>query len=375
MRPEIHDLLDLAIPSLQDYALVLLDPQGVIVGWLAGAETILGYREEEIVGCDGSVLFVPEDIKKGVPAYELEVARRSPYAQDDRWHVRGDATRVWISGTAVAIRDHAGELRGYFKIMRDRTDLRMNVELRANQVQALEDAMKRMQQFIETVGHELRNPLAPIKNVAAILPRLSEDPAIHKLATTLSHQLATLERMVGDLMDVSRLQNQKLDLRLRAVDIRELLEEQLAGQAPVAEAKGVRLEGLFLDHPLPLMADADRLRQAIANLLGNAIKYTPEGGTVWLKVTQEGGDIIIKVQDTGIGIAPDVLPQIFDLFTQEPRARALAPGGLGVGLAIVRQIAELHGGVAQARSGGTDKGSEFALRLPCKGPATGEISS
>jgi signal transduction histidine kinase len=125
---------------------------------------------------------------------------------------------------------------------------------------------------------------------------------------------------------------------------------------------------LFLKHPLRLVADADRLRQAVANLLGNAIKYTPEGGTVWVDVTQQSDEIIVRVQDTGIGIAPHVLPGIFDLFTQEPRARNLVPGGLGIGLAVVREIAELHGGLVQARSGGLGKGSEFALRLPCSGP-------
>lgn len=112
----------------------------------------------------------------------------------------------------------------------------------------------------------------------------------------------------------------------------------------------------------------DRLRQALSNLIGNAVKYTPAGGTIWVKATQEGGDVVARVQDTGIGIAPEVLPRIFELFTQEVRAKDLVPGGLGIGLAIVRQIAELHGGVVQARSGGTGKGSEFTLRIPQGGP-------
>ena len=117
-----------------------------------------------------------------------------------------------------------------------------------------------------------------------------------------------------------------------------------------------------------LVADPSRLRQAVSNLLVNAVKYTPPGGTIWLKATQEAGDIVIRVQDTGIGIAADVLPRIFELFTQESRASDLVPGGLGVGLAIVAQIAELHGGVAQARSGGTGRGAEFTLRIPVLGP-------
>jgi PAS domain S-box-containing protein len=356
------------LPSLRDYAVLLLDTEGRIVGWLGGAEAIFGYREREIVGCHSSTLFVPEDVKMGLDRYELDVARQDSYSQDDRWHLRADNTRIWISGTVTAVREPSGELRGFVKIVRDRTDLRMNAENRANQLDAVEGAMERTRRFLQTLGHELRNPLAPIRNCATILARVSEDPRVHKVAQTIDNQVRVLERIAGDLMDVSRLEHQKLELRLSEFDLRPLLEEEVAGQAARAAAKRLVLECLVPDHPLLLVGDADRLRQAVSNLLTNAIKYTPDGGSIWVKATQEADDIVVRVQDTGIGIAPEVLPRIFELFTQEQRARDLVPGGLGVGLAIVSQIAELHGGAAQARSGGTGKGSEFTLRFPRKGP-------
>ncbi|TWO72888.1 PAS domain S-box protein [Caenimonas sedimenti] len=368
MTPEAQRILDRALPSMRDYAIVLIDPKETIVGWLGGAEEIFGYREREIVGCHTSTLFVPEDIELGLDHFELEVARRDSYAQDDRWHVRADGTRIWISGTVTAVREESGALCGFLKIMRDRTDLRMNAENRSNQLEAVENAMERTRRFLETLGHELRNPLAPILNSVAIIQHGSADAQVQKAARVISNQVQLLERIAGDLMDVSRLKHRKLELRLSEFDIRALVEEEASGQLERARAKGVHLECLVPDQPLLLVADADRVRQAVGNLLGNAIKYTQKDGCVWVKAILEADNIIVRVQDTGIGIAPDALKRIFELFTQEPRAKDVAPGGLGVGLAIVSQIAELHGGMAQARSSGIGKGAEFMIRLPRRGP-------
>ncbi|MDB5958500.1 PAS domain-containing sensor histidine kinase [Ramlibacter sp.] len=372
MTPQAQRLLQLSLPNLRDYAIVLFDPTGHIVAWLAGAEQIFGYREEEIVGCHSATLFVPEDVELGLDRYELDLARQNSYSEDDRWHLRADGTRIWVTGTVTAVREESGELCGFLKIMRDRTDLRMRSENRSNQLSAVEAAMERTRRFLQTLGHELRNPLAPIRNCTTILMRASDDPRIHKVAQTIVNQVSVLERIASDLMDVSRLQHRKLELRLSEFDVRALLEEEVAGQAARATAKGLQLECLLPDQPLPVLADPDRIRQAVSNLLTNAIKYTPEGGSIWVKATQEADDILLRVQDTGIGIAPEILPRIFELFTQEPRASDLVPGGLGVGLAIVNQIAELHGGVAQARSGGSGKGSEFMLRIPRWGPGHSE---
>jgi PAS domain S-box-containing protein len=371
VTPHARALLELALPTVRDHALVLLAPDGTICAWLCGAEDMFGYTAEEMVGRHISVLFEPGDIDKRLDKYELQVAARDSYSQDDRWHLRKDGNRIWASGTVTALRDGSG-LRGFIKLMRDRTDVRIDSEHRTNQFEAADDALSRTHRFLQTLGHEMRNPLAPIRNAAYIAAKASDDPRVRKAAEVIGNQVAVLERMANDLMDVSRLEHRKLELRVREFDVRGLLEEEGAGQRLPATAKDVRIETLLPEQPLPVVADPIRLRQAVSNLLVNAIKYTPAGGMIWLKATQEGDDLVIRVQDTGIGIAGEMLPRIFELFTQEARARDLVPGGLGVGLAIVAQIAELHGGVAQARSGGSGKGSEFTLRIPRAGPPSGQ---
>ncbi len=368
VKEQTQKLLELALFSVTDYAFVLMDPDGTVVDWLGGAQDILGYSAQEVMGRPISIIFMQEDLDKGLHLHELEVASRDSKSEDDRWHVRKDGTRIWVSGTVTALRDANG-ICGFIKIMRDRTDLRINSENRSNQLEAVEGALDRTRRFLHTLGHELRNPLAPIRNLAFLVERISPDPRIKTATSTIDNQVAVLERIAADLMDVARLHQRKLDLRLSNFDVRELLEQEAAGHMGAARAKGVRLETLLPQEPIEVVADPQRLRQAISNLLVNAVKYTTEGGSIWVKATLEAEDLVIRVQDTGIGIAPDVLPRIFDLFTQEPRASELVPGGLGVGLSIVNQIAELHGGVAQARSSGAGKGSEFALRLPRHGPS------
>jgi PAS domain S-box-containing protein len=374
VTPQARELLELALPALRDYALLLLDSGGSVVAWLCGAEQIFGYREEEIVGRPVSLLFVPEDRARGLDRFELEVAAKNSYSQDDRWHLRKDGTRIWASGTVTALRD-AGGLRGFIKVVRDRTDQKMDAQLRVNRAEAATEALERARSFMATLGHELRNPLAPIKNSAYILPRLSDDPRVHRIASMIGNQAASLERLANDLMDVSRLEHAKLELRLAPVDVGALLQEEVSGQMLPARAKGLQMQVLLPEQPVLAEADPDRLRQAVNNLLSNAIKYTPAGGRIWAKATVETEEAVIRVEDTGIGIAPEALPKIFELFTQETRARDLVPGGLGVGLAMVRQIAELHGGVVQARSAGSGKGSEFSLRLPLRASASPPTSS
>lgn len=366
MLAQARQLLQMALPDMRDYALLLLDPQGIVVGWLWGCEEVFGYSEAEAVGRPGSFLFVPEDLEKGLDRHELEIAARDSRSQDDRWHLRKDGQRIWASGSVTALRDEGG-LHGFVKIVRDRTDQRLGQEARANRLADAEAALLRTRQFLQTLGHELRNPLGPIKNSVHLLSRLSEDPRVRKVADTVRNQVAVLERITSDLMDVSRLEHKKLDLRLDEVDARALVQEAAAGQAPAARAKGIELQAVTPAYPILALVDADRLRQALGNMLSNAIKYTPAGGQVWAKVTQEAEDLVVRVEDTGIGIDAETLPRIFELFTQENRAKDLVPGGLGIGLAIVRQIAALHGGVVEARSAGKGKGAEFTLRIPARG--------
>ena len=364
MATPLRELLELGLAQMRDYAVVMLDTDGLIAGWFGGAQQVLGWTIDEARGRPVTLFFTEEDIRKGVPQYELELARNRTTSQDDRWHLRKDGSRIWVTGTVTAIVDQAGELRGYVKVMRDRTDQRIAFEERANRLAAAEQALERTTEFLRRLGHELRNPLTPIKNSAYILPRISTEARVIQLAEIIGNQATVIERLSSDLMDVTRLERHAVDFRPRPVDVCALLREQAVAHSFEAASRGVRVDALLPQRPLFVMGDAARLHQAVSNLLLNALKYTAHGGTVWVKATEEADHIAIKIEDTGIGIAPDMLPRIFGLFTQEPRARDAVPGGLGIGLAIVREIAQLHGGSVQARSGGVGKGSEFTLRLP-----------
>ena len=347
--------------------MICIDREGRVSAWLGAAEQILGYTPQEAVGRPTALIFRPEDTQKGLDRYELEVAAHQSRSEDDRWHVRKDGTRIWMTGSVQAVKDDDGQLLGYVKVMRDKTDERAHVALLENQLHALQASQERTERFLSTLGHEIRNPLAPIQTACHIVSRLSGDPRAGKAVDTIAQQVAVLSRLASDLMEVSRAGAGKIRLQLEKVDLREVLNGAVAAMRGSAEAKGVRLESLMPAGSLHVMLDQERFQRVVLNLLGNAIKYTPGGGTVWVKATLEGRQALFRIEDTGIGIAPDVLPRIFDLFTQESQAADLVPSGLGIGLTIVKELVELHGGNVEARSAGTGKGAEFTVRLPAAG--------
>lgn len=369
MDVDARKLLELALPELRDYALILLDADGRIVAWLCGSQDILGYSAEEVIGQPLAMLFVQEDVEKGLHAYELELAREDSTSHDDRWHVRKDGTRIWVAGTVTALKQ-GGELLGYAKVLRDRTDLRMVTEARANELSGARAELQRLRLFVNGLGRELRSPLAPLGWIGKAARALLEGATMPEAAGTGIRPAALVERLAVDLTDVSRLQSGAFTLHRSEFDLCPLLREECAAHEPSATGKGLKLEALLPHAPLPVDGDAERLRQAMRHLLANALKYTPRGGTIWVKATQEDDEVVIRIEDSGIGIDPAALQHIFELFTREERAKEIAPGYLGVGLAIVRHIARLHGGVVQARSGGAGKGAEFTLRLPRSGQAS-----
>jgi signal transduction histidine kinase len=269
-----------------------------------------------------------------------------------------------MTGSVTAVKDPSGVLLGYVKVIRDKTDLRTRIEMLDNQVQAARASQERTSRFLSTLGHELRNPLGPMQAACHIVNRLSTEPKINKAVEVIDQQIRVLSRLTADLMEISRADAGKIKLDLKKTDLRAVLGDAVFGMRRTADDKGVQLESLMPQTPLEVMLDSERFPRVVLNLLGNAIKYTPPAGTVWVKATQEGDEVLLRVEDTGMGIAPDVLPRIFDLFTQQRQAADMAPGGLGIGLAIVKQLVELHGGNVQARSAGNGKGAEFTVRLP-----------
>lgn len=352
------------LSQARDHALISLDTRGVIVAWLGGAELVLGHSAQEVIGRHIALVFTPEDREKGYPDYELQVAAQDSSSEDSRWHVRKDGTRIWVTGTVTAVRDEAGKVFGFVKVMRDMTDHRTHTERFEHEVSELGEAREQTRRFLRTLGHEIRNPLAVLSNLAGILERMLQDERGQRVVHQVATQVDVLRRLADDLMDVTRLELGKVQLDKKRLDLCGILEDAVAGMQASAAAKSISLQTILPPSRLMVEVDVARIHQVVYNLLNNAIKYSNNGGSVWVKASQEGNEVVCRVQDTGIGIFPPVLPRLFDLFSQADEGSTMRAGGIGVGLALVRQIVELHGGTVQAKSPGLGKGAEFSFRLP-----------
>jgi signal transduction histidine kinase/ActR/RegA family two-component response regulator len=234
---------------------------------------------------------------------------------------------------------------------------------RLNEELAAED--RRKDEFLAMLAHELRNPLGAISNAGQVLDQTpSADPRVRGLGTVIGRQVRHLSRLVDDLLDVSRFTRGQIDLRPRPVELKPIVEGAVETTRPLLEQRGHRLTVALPEEPVRLEADATRIEQVLANLLHNAAKFTAPGGRIELTAETEDGQVVLRVRHNGHGIAPDLLPRIFDLFVQEDRSLARSHGGLGIGLTLVRTLVERHGGTVEAHSEGPGRGSEFVVRLP-----------
>jgi PAS domain S-box-containing protein len=360
--PGSTQILQAFVASAIAEAIVVLTPAGTVCGWTKGARQLLGYEESEILGKPLNRIFTPEDQSKNIHLFELEVAAADFFAEDDRWHLRKDGSRVWVTGTLSAVRDSADNLIGFVKVMRDRTDLRTRLERLEIDNASLREQAGRTDLFLHTLGHELRNPLGPLSMVTKLL-RANEN-AKTQAVQVIDRQVAVLKGLADDLMDIARSAHAGFELNFERIHLQKLLLNAVSDLQEAADNKKIELTALLQDGPIYIDADPRRLLQVILNLLGNALKYTPSGGKIFLKAVESAGDVVIHVEDNGMGISAETLPKIFEFFTQDADARKAVPGGLGVGLALVRQIVEQHRGSVGARSAGLGKGSEFSVRLP-----------
>jgi PAS domain S-box-containing protein len=534
------------IENVQEYAILKLDTQGRVSTWNAGAERILGYRENEILGEHFSLFFMPEDVRRGLPERELATAARDGRAIDENWAVRKDGSRFWASGVTHPLKNE--KLHGYVKIFRDLTDRKRSEdrlreqthiaetlnrigrllaieldlpkllqkvtdettnltralfgaffynrvgergemfgmyalsglpremfskfplprntplfdpvfrgeesvclddvredprfgqnppfhgipdglpEVRSflgvpvvsrsgeilggmffghtrpgvfssrderlvvgiagqaaiaidnarlfEQARNMSDKLKRQNnelaevdrrknEFLAMLGHELRNPLAPIANALHIIQQEKHVSPIIEQATGMAHrQVLLLTRLVDDLLDVARITRGTIQLHKTRVELAEIISRGVETAQPLISSGGHELSVSYPRDTIWLDADGPRLQQVIVNLLSNSSKFTPPGGRIWLTAHWEGPNVVLRVKDTGMGIAPDLLPKVFDLFTQAERSLARSEGGLGIGLTMVRKVVELHGGAVEAYSPGLRQGSEFVVRLP-----------
>ncbi len=365
----IHQLLSLLAQQSKEHAFVLLDANARVLWWSPGAGYIFDRSSSEMLGQSLGILFTPEDRDRGIPDQEVQLAVNFGKAEDDRWQLRRDGSRFWATGILIALRDQNRNLVGFGKILRNRTDLREQLEALRNQVQALTAANQRKDNFLATFSHELRNPLASICTAVELISRtIPLNPNLQGALKLIEEQLDFVRRMLDDLLDVTRISTGKVRLNLRPVVLQEVIEKTVESARSRVEERCQRIQVIGPWSAIVLQGDPDRLHQVFSNLLSNAVKYTPERGAIRVEVTIEADEAVVRVSDTGVGIPPNMLPRIFDLFTQVETQ--LSHGGLGIGLALVKDFVALHGGSVQVRSEGVGKGSEFMVRLPLSIPCT-----
>jgi PAS domain S-box-containing protein len=346
-----------AIVESSDDAILSKSLDGTILSWNAGAERIFGYSTDEAVGRSITLIIPAErlDEERDILA-RLRRGERIDHFETVR--VTKAGRRVDISLTVSPIRDAEGHIVGASKVARDVTEKKRAEE-------ALREADRKKDDFIALLAHELRNPLAPIRNGLQVMRLASGDTgAVTRAREMMGRQLAHMVRMVDDLLDVSRIGRNKMELRLARVTLAEVVASAVETARPVLDEAGHELTVSLPAAPVQLDADLTRLAQVFSNLLTNSAKYTPRGGRVWLSAERAGGLVIVSVRDTGIGIPATALPTIFDMFSQVDRPIERSTGGLGIGLALVRGLVEMHGGTVAAESEGPGRGSTFTVTLP-----------
>lgn len=475
-----EDIYRKAIEDIRDYAIFMTDPDGVVTNWNIGAQHILGYSEDEILGKSASNFFTPEDKAKDVPRKELANAAAEGRAEDERWHVRRDGSHFWASGVVTPVHDQTGQLIGFSKVMRDMTErnklteerdrfftLSMDMlcivhldgrfqrvnpafkkvlgfseeelvgasafslihpddlsdtlkgyeKLRAGQpiafmenrlrtkdqshrwvawsyfpvpedgiafgvgrdmtelrqmhevlrlrAEELERANRVKDEFLATMSHELRTPLTSIMGWSQLLDsnQLSEkdkNRAVHIIQRNAEAQ----SKLIEDLLDVSRIITGKLRMEFQPISFAAITDSVVNSLRPATDAKQLELVTKIDPAAGPILGDPARLHQIVTNLLSNAIKFTPNGGKINVQLERTDAHVRLEVKDTGVGIAAEHLPHIFERFRQVDSSTIRAHGGLGLGLAIVEYLVRQQGGTVCVESEGVGKGATFSVEFP-----------
>jgi PAS domain S-box-containing protein len=356
-REELETRFTSLVKNIRDHSIFTLDVQGHITSWNCEAERILGFSESEVIGQHFSLIFTAEDRDNGIPEMELSTAKSEGRADDERWHIRKSGELFWALGIVTTTRDSHGKHTGYSKILRDMTDRKLAE-------QALQWADRHKDDFLATLAHELRNPLAPLRNGLQLLMLTSDSDQTERTHSMMDRQLVQMARLVDDLMDVSRIIRNKMEFRKEQIELRSIVQCAIETAGPQMEANGHTFTVTLPPQPVYLFGDLTRLSQVIWNLLNNSAKYTESGGNIALIAETNGDEAIVTVRDNGIGIAAESLPGLFGMFSQVDRSLERAEGGLGIGLALVKGLTQGHGGTVDVQSDGLGCGSTFTVRLP-----------
>jgi PAS domain S-box-containing protein len=370
----------LLVEGVSEYAIFMLDPNGRVATWNVGAERIKGYTASEIIGQHFSI-FYPNDVREsGWPEHELRVAAEKGSFVDNGWRLRKDGTTFWANVTITALRDDTGRLLGYAKLTRDLTQTKRveAMELANQQREEMLDAERSARmaaqratrvkdEFLATLSHELRTPLSAILGWTQVLLRgeSPKGPDEQKRAIEVIDRNARAQvQLIDDLLDLSRIMTGKIRLDLHQISFAGVVEAAVDSAMPTADAKGIRLKAILGATQDIVSADATRLQQVVWNLLTNALKFTPKGGQVQVLLQRVNSHLELSVSDTGVGIPASYLPHVFDRFSQKDSSTTRTFGGLGLGLAICKQLVELHGGMIKAASQGEGRGATFSVQLP-----------
>ncbi len=475
-----EDIYRKAIEDIRDYAIFVTDVDGIVTNWNVGAQHILGYTEEEIVGKDASKVFTTEDRIRGIPEKELASAATLGRAEDERWHVRKDGSRFWASGVVTPVRDATGALIGFSKVMRDMTErnkltqerdrffalsvdmlcivhldgrfqrvnpafqevlgfseeelLAMSIfeilhpdDLGATQgiykqlsagepvtfmenrlrtkdetykwvawsyfpvpqdglafgvgrdmtelrqihevvrlrARELEDANRVKDEFLATMSHELRTPLTSILGWSRLLQsKQLSDTEKERAIEVIQRNADAQSKLIEDLLDVSRIITGKLKIEVQPVSFASITEGVINSLRPAVDARQLQLETSIDPAAGPILGDPARLEQIVTNLLSNAIKFTPNGGRIDVRLERDDSCVRLEVRDTGVGIAAEHLPYIFERFRQVDSSNVRAHGGLGLGLAIVDYLVRQQAGTVAAESEGVGEGATFIVEFP-----------
>jgi PAS domain S-box-containing protein len=370
----VEDSFRLLVSGVRDYAIFMLDQNGRIVTWNDGAERIKGYREDEVVGRHFSLFYDPADVEAGKPDRGLSVARRDGRSEDEGWRLRKDGSRFWANVVITALRDETGRLRGYGKVTRDITERKLaderRVEEQRREAAQLREHAARMVEleklkgdFLNLASHELRGPLAVLTGYLSMFRdgTLTTEDLPHVLPV-LTVKVQEMEFLVQQLLETARMEEDRLALQPERFDLRSAVE-RVADRVRLAAAPKHSLVLALPDAPVPVVADRGRVETVIANLVDNAIKYSPSGGPVRCAVASISGRASVSVEDSGIGIAPDALAQLFTRFGRIVTPDSSHISGTGLGLYLSREIARRHGGDIEVESR-RGQGSRFTLTLP-----------
>jgi PAS domain S-box-containing protein len=372
-----QSFLQAIIASAED-AVISKDLDGIITTWNAAAERIFGYTAQEVVGKAVNILIPPDHPDE--ESQILDRVRRGERIQHyETQRLRKDGRIIDLSLTVSPIRDSLGRIIGASKIARDISDRKV-AEAREREVltqahearwqaeqarQQAEAANRAKDEFLATISHELRTPITAVLGWSRMLltGQLSAERQ-QKALETIDRNARSQAQLIEDLLDISRIVSGKLRIDLRTVDLAAIIAAAVEAVRPAAEAKRIRIESIISSGVGLILGDSERLQQVVWNLLSNAIKFTPRDGFVAVELRRVESQVELYVSDNGIGISPDFLPHVFDRFSQADSSITRTRGGLGMGLAIVKSLVELHGGVVSAFSKGEGQGTTFCLKLP-----------